>query len=208
MGRNLPGLLLIAVLSGPLLLAQGLDTRQRATDWEEINFEFNQSVIVDGFPGMLRLADLLKQHPDYKVVLTGNADQIGSARYNQTLSLKRAEAVSQFLQHYGAAANQITVKGDGKTSPEATGRGVNPRFMNRRVVINVTAPDGTQIGDGTLTSAILDFIKSANAQLSKIDSILAQLHDLENEVKALQGDTGAIKQTTAAIQESTTAIKQ
>ena len=208
MGRNLPGAFLVAFLSSSIVFAQGVDTTQRATDWEEINFEFNQSVIVDGFPSMLRLADLLKQHSDYKVNITGHADQIGSARYNMRLSQKRADAVSQFLQKYGATAAQITAKGDGKSNLEANGRGVNQRFLNRRVTITVTAPDGTQIGDGTVTSAILDFIKTANGQLSKIDAIQGQIRDLENQLKTLQGDTGTIKQTTSAIQESTTAIKQ
>ena len=32
------------------LFAQGLDTPASKDDWEEINFEFNSSVLVDGFP--------------------------------------------------------------------------------------------------------------------------------------------------------------
>src|SRR3954452_23521814 len=60
--------------------AQQIDnTRARATDWEEINFETNQTVIVDGFPSLLRLADLLKAHPNYKVKIVGHADQRGSS---------------------------------------------------------------------------------------------------------------------------------
>ena len=42
------------------LFAQGLNTGgQGKDDWEEINFEFNSSVLVDGFPSLLRLAELL-----------------------------------------------------------------------------------------------------------------------------------------------------
>ena len=40
--------------------AQGLDTRASKDDWEEINFEFDSAVLSDGFPSLLRLADLLK----------------------------------------------------------------------------------------------------------------------------------------------------
>ena len=47
-------------------------------------------------------------------------------------------------------------------------------IRNRRVVITVTAPDGTVIGDGSLGSAIEDFITYARGQLGKIDGILAQ----------------------------------
>jgi hypothetical protein len=195
-----------AALFGQIMSAQGANTRAKPTDWEEINFEFNQAVLVDGFPALLRLADLLKQHPDYKVNLVGNTDQVGSERYNERLSVKRADAVAQFLQHYGAAAGQIQVRGDGKKNLEESGRGPNPRFMNRRVVITVTAPDGTVIGDGSVGSAVNDFETYTRGQLGKIDSILSQLHDLENQVRALQGDTSAIKQDTASIRQDTGAI--
>jgi len=205
MKRLLPALVM-AGLFGQLLSAQVIEPRATPTDWEEINFEFNQAVLVDGFPSLLRLADLLKQHPDYKVTLVGNADQIGSTRYNDTLSLKRANAVAQFLQKYGANANQIQVRGDGKKNLEMTDRGVNPRFINRRVVVTVTAPDGTTIGDGSITAAINEFIAYARGQLGKIDGILSQLNDLANQVRALQGDTGAIRQDTGQIKTTTTAI--
>ncbi len=50
------------------LYAQGLNPGgQTKEDWEEINFEFNSSILSDGYPSMLRLADLLSQHQDYKV---------------------------------------------------------------------------------------------------------------------------------------------
>ncbi len=69
------------------LYAQGLNPAgQTKDDWEEINFEFNSSILSDGYPSMLRLADLLSQHQDYKVKVTGNTDYVGSARYNDKLA--------------------------------------------------------------------------------------------------------------------------
>ena len=63
------------------LFAQGLNTGgQTKEDWEEINFEFNSSILSDGYPSLLRLADLLSQHRDYRVKVTGNTDYVGSAR--------------------------------------------------------------------------------------------------------------------------------
>jgi len=207
MKRLLPALF-AAGLFGQIMFAQQVsDTRAKPTDWEEINFEFGQSVLVDGFPSLLRLSDLLKQHPDYKVTLVGNTDQIGSNRANDALSLRRANTVAQFLQKYGAAANQIQVRGDGKKNLAESGRGVNPRFINRRVVVTVTAPDGTVIGDGSMTSAINEFIQYARGQLGKLDGIVSQLQDLTNQVRALQGDTGAIRQDTGAIRQDTGAIR-
>jgi outer membrane murein-binding lipoprotein Lpp len=207
MNRRIPAIIVLGLL-GQIVFAQGTDTQAKATDWEEINFEFNQAVIVDGFPGLLRLADLLRQHSDYKVTLVGNADQIGGNRINDQLSLKRANAVAQFLQHYGAGASQIRVRADGKKNPEVNAQNANARFMNRRVVITVVGPDGTAIGDGSLTGAINDFEKFTRNQLGKIDNILSQLHDLEEQVKALQGDAGVIRSDTGALKQDTAQLKQ
>src|SRR5205085_349271 len=97
-------------LLGTSLYSQGLNTSASKDDWEEINFEFNSHVLTDGFPSMLRLAELLQQNPGYKVKLEGHADVIGSTRYNQRLGERRAEAVREFLIKYGANANQVTVQ--------------------------------------------------------------------------------------------------
>ena len=77
------------------LFAQGLNApaNQSKEDWEEINFEFNSSILSDGYPSLLRLADLLSQHRDYKVAVTGNTDYVGSGAYNEKLSLARANTV-------------------------------------------------------------------------------------------------------------------
>ncbi len=58
--------------------AQGIDTRASKDDWEEINFDFNSSVLVDGFPSLLRIAELLQMNPTFKVKVEGHTDRIGS----------------------------------------------------------------------------------------------------------------------------------
>src|ERR1700735_1698754 len=89
--------------------AQGLDTKASPADWEEINFEFNSSVLVDGFPSLLRLSELLQKNPGYKVKVEGHTDTIGDSSYNIKLGLARATAVRDFLVKYGASAGQIEV---------------------------------------------------------------------------------------------------
>jgi hypothetical protein len=193
------------------------NTRAKPTDWEEINFETNQAVIVDGFPSLLRLADMLKAHPDFKVNIVGHADQIGSNRANDRLSLRRADAVADFLKKYGANANQITTSGQGKRSPEENARNRNARFINRRVVITVTAPNGMEIGDGSIGSALVDFIAYARGRLDSISTGVQQLQtqvgglntsDIKQDTGQIRQDTGQIKQETASIKQDTTAIKQ
>src|SRR5579862_909887 len=107
MVRRCIALLSTALLVGTGLWAQGLDTQASKDDWEEINFEFNSSVLVDGFPSLLRLAELLQMHADYRVRVEGYTDGIGSAAYNDRLGLARGNMVRDFLVKYGARANQF-----------------------------------------------------------------------------------------------------
>src|SRR5438270_10965902 len=100
-----------ATLTGVLCLAamcvqaQGLNTNASKGDWEEINFEFNSAVLSDGYPSLLRLADLLKNNQGYRVRVEGNTDNLGGGRYNEKLGLDRANAVRDFLVKYGARAD-------------------------------------------------------------------------------------------------------
>ena len=90
------------------LFAQGLNTGgQTKDDWEEINFEFNSSILSDGYPSLLRLAELLSQHRDYRVKVTGHTDYVGSAAYNDKLAMKRAEAVKAFCN--SLPENEFTI---------------------------------------------------------------------------------------------------
>src|SRR5919106_975790 len=135
--RSLTLLMLFALLSSTVF-AQGLTTNASKNDWEEINFEFNSHILTDGYPSLLRLAELLQKHPDYKVRLEGHADVIGSNRYNERLGLRRAETVKAFLVKYGARDNQITTATFGETQPKVGDRSKEARFMNRRVFMTLT----------------------------------------------------------------------
>ncbi|MCL4852511.1 MAG: OmpA family protein, partial [Bryobacteraceae bacterium] len=113
--RYLKLLVLFTSLSA-LVFAQGLQTNASKDDWEEINFEFNSAILSDGYPSLLRLAELLQQNPGYKVRLVGNADWIGGNRYNQKLGTSRAEEVKRFLVKYGASDGQVETATQGEES--------------------------------------------------------------------------------------------
>src|ERR1700691_6549848 len=102
---------------------QGLNLPPGVTkdDWEEINFEFNSSVLVDGYPSLLRVAELLQTHPGYKVRIEGHTDIIGGGPYNEKLGQARADTVRDFLVKYGASAAQISTGTRGKVDPKYTG---------------------------------------------------------------------------------------
>ena len=177
------------------LFAQGLTppSGQAKDDWEEINFEFNSSILSDGYPSLLRLAELLSQHRDYHVKVTGNTDYVGSVRYNDRLALARANTVRDFLVKYGANADQITTAGNGKNDPEVNNNKKEGRFINRRVVLSVTDGQGRLIKEGgandvlkALQDNLANLTDLAKKQLDCCEQILKRLDKLDDILAALK----------------------
>jgi OmpA-OmpF porin, OOP family len=77
----------------------------------------------------------LKAHPDAQVEVQGHTDWVGSDKYNQALSERRANSVKAYLVTQGIAASRITTKGFGKSQPIADNATAKGRAENRRVVI-------------------------------------------------------------------------
>ncbi len=65
------------------------------------------------------VAELLKQTGG-KLNISGHTDDVGSEKYNLTLSENRAAAVKEALVGYGVNAEQITTHGLGKSQPRRT----------------------------------------------------------------------------------------
>lgn len=195
------------------LYAQGLTppSTQTKDDWEEINFEFNSSILSDGYPSLLRLAELLSMHRDYKVRVIGNTDVVGSNAYNQRLGQARANAVRDFLVKYGAAADQITATTQGKNDPEVNNTTKEGRFMNRRVTLEVTDAQGRMIKEGGIGQVINAVQQATPApseccndilrQLSKLDDILAALKNLQGENDKLRGELAQLQTDEAALRD-------
>ena len=71
------------------------------------------------------------------VVATGHTDRIGTDKYNDRLSMRRAQAVKAYLVSKGVEANRIYTEGKGKRNPVTTG--CNQK--NRKQLIACLAPD-------------------------------------------------------------------
>jgi uncharacterized cupredoxin-like copper-binding protein len=181
------------------LYAQGsnVPSEQNKESWEDINFEFNSSILSDGYPSLLRLADLLSQHKDYHVKVTGNTDYVGSGAYNDKLALHRADTVKAFLVKYGVSPEQVTTAGNGKRDPAVENRTKEGRFINRRVFLTVTDGQGRVVKAGGISDvldAMQDFMKKQQEcceqilkRLDKLDDILAALKNLQGENDQLKG---------------------
>src|SRR5687767_13095594 len=130
MPGRLPLLLAVLGFCTSSLFAQGLTTTATKDDWEEINFEFNSSILSDGYPSLLRIAELLQRNPSYRVKVEGHTDWVGSHPYNDKLAMARANTVKSFLEKYGASAGQVTVSASGERNPKVDNKTKEGRFMN------------------------------------------------------------------------------
>jgi len=198
------------------LFAQGLTapSGQTKESWEEINFEFNSSILSDGYPSLLRLADILAQHRDYKLKVTGNTDIVGSAAYNDKLAMSRAESVKAFLVKYGVSAGQVTTAGDGKRDPEVDNKTKEGRFMNRRVILELRDGSGKIIGVGGISEVVPDVLKAiqemAKQQADCCAQILKRLDKLDDilaALKGLQGDNDRLKSELADTRNQLNSLK-
>jgi len=183
------------------LLPQGLTTNATKDDWEEINFEFDYSVLTDGFPSLLRLAELLQKNPTFKVKVEGHTDQKGTEAYNDKLARARANTVRDFLVKNGVRANQIEATSLGKRQPKVGDMAPPARFMNRRVVLTVTDGQGRVIGAGGVGDAIRgiegaqmkDCCSEVLKKLDKLDEIVAMLKDLKAENQKLRDELAGLR---------------
>jgi OOP family OmpA-OmpF porin len=82
--------------------------------------------------------DALNRYPAIKVELDGHTDSVGTDTYNQGLSERRAQIVSDYLTAHGVDASRITaVKGFGETAPIDTNATKEGRARNRRTEVKV-----------------------------------------------------------------------
>lgn len=80
-----------------------------------------------------RLADVLKQHPERRVLVEGFTDSRGSEDQNLELSRRRAEAFRQALVERGIDAARIETQAYGEAFPVASNNTPAGRLQNRRV---------------------------------------------------------------------------
>ena len=84
---------------------------------QDVFFRINSSSVRPAEQAKIEaLAGYMKKYPEAKVTVTGYADKAtGSARYNMSISLKRAQAVADALVEAGVASERITVDAKGDT---------------------------------------------------------------------------------------------
>ena len=109
---------------------------------EKILFAFSKSDLSDSAKMNLnKLATALTNYPNTNIEIQGHTDSRGTEEYNMGLSLRRANAVRDYLVSQGIDGSRMTVKGYGESAPAYTNDTPEGMAQNRRVEFLITAND-------------------------------------------------------------------
>ena len=104
----------------------------------DLLFAYNSAVLAPGArTSMMKLGMIIQKNNGKHFVIEGHTDTFGGDPYNNDLSLRRAEAVKEWLvDTLKLDAGLISTEGHGKTRPIVNPHGtVEQQGMNRRVEI-------------------------------------------------------------------------
>ena len=105
-----------------------------------ILFDFNKSNLsASAKKNLDKFASEMSDMPDTDITVLGHTDNIGTPEANQSVSDKRAKAVSDYLQSRGIAASRITAEGHSYNDPVASNDTEAGRAQNRRVEVYISA---------------------------------------------------------------------
>jgi peptidoglycan-associated lipoprotein len=89
-----------------------------------------------------RNAQVIKQHPDWEVLVEGHCDERGTTEYNLGLGQRRAAAARQYYMSLGLSGAKIATISYGKENPLCTESTEDCWARNRRAVTKVRINPG------------------------------------------------------------------
>ena len=115
---------------------------QKFTVSADALFDFDKATLKpEGQKKLDELANALRGKQHDTIRATGHTDRIGSVRYNQRLSERRADAVKKYLLGKGLDANNIVAAGKGKSQPVTQATDCKGPKMTRAAIRACLQPD-------------------------------------------------------------------
>lgn len=101
---------------------------------EMVTFKYKSSDLSRSYSAKLeQLKAFLDQSPEYSLLISGHACDLGTDEANQILSEARADAARKFLISKGISGDRVITKGMGERAPIAPNDREGNRKKNRRV---------------------------------------------------------------------------
>jgi len=125
---------------------EGVDVTR--TDEDELKVTVRNEILFDFDSAALRsssrdelseMAEVFNRYDDTTIVVAGHTDSTGTAAYNQRLSQRRANAVSNYLEDLGVGGSRLDANGHGESSPKSSNSTASGRQRNRRVELYIRA---------------------------------------------------------------------
>ena len=88
---------------------------------------------------LAKMAGILNKYPDTNILIEGHTDSDGSDESNQTLSERRAQAVSHYLASQSVTSSRMSSIGYGERQPIADNGSTEGKRANRRVEVAIMA---------------------------------------------------------------------
>ena len=104
-----------------------------------ITFGFGSSNLKSEFYEVLNsVAIVLDEYERTYIDVYGHTDSIGSHKYNNKLSKRRASCVAEYLVAQGCNGQRFSIQGFGEARPIASNNDKSGRARNRRVEIEIS----------------------------------------------------------------------
>jgi peptidoglycan-associated lipoprotein len=98
-----------------------------------IFFDFDRSDLrPEARTTLQQKSEILRQYPDIRVRIEGNADERGTVEYNLALGERRADAARTYLIDLGIDPDRLTTISYGEERPLAEGQNETAWQQNRR----------------------------------------------------------------------------
>ncbi|MEL6558565.1 MAG: OmpA family protein [Bacteroidota bacterium] len=125
-----------------------IETKDEKDDHHDFSFEMDKLYLLTFEFGSYQLTETsqayidyvkgeLKNMSNYKIIIYGHTDDVGSEDDNYQLSLNRANTVKTYLKNHGFDTDHMEVIGKGESEPIARNDTEQGRSENRRVEIKV-----------------------------------------------------------------------
>jgi len=122
----------------PVVVAPPAPVSKKVTFAADAFFDFDKSNLKP--EGRAKLDDVITKLSGINlevIVAVGHTDSVGTDAYNQSLSLRRSEAVKTYLTSKGVDKSRVYTEGKGEKQPVADNKTKEGRQKNRRVEIEV-----------------------------------------------------------------------
>lgn len=84
-----------------------------------------------------KIIEIMQRNPSYRLLIVGHTDNAGSATFNKSLSLNRANAVKAYMVSKGITTDKFITKGYGPDRPVADNTTDEGKQKNRRVEMTI-----------------------------------------------------------------------